>query len=150
MTLSAGTSRTLPGAAAALITVVFWGSAFAGIRAGLHSYSPTHLALLRFLTASVACAVIVVRPGMRRPALRDVPLIALLGLLGFAFYNIALNIGEQSIPAGPAALLIQTLPIWTALAAILPIAGSVKLVVVISKLTTSTSTAKRRNREGYR
>jgi drug/metabolite transporter (DMT)-like permease len=119
LTLSAGTSRTLPGAAAALITVVFWGSAFAGIRAGLHSYSPTHLALLRFLTASVACAVIVVRPGMRRPALRDVPLIALLGLLGFAFYNIALNIGEQSIPAGPAALLIQTLPIWTALAAIL-------------------------------
>ena len=113
-----GASRTIPGAAAAVITVVFWGSAFAGIRAGLHSYSPTHLALLRFLSASVACAAIVVRPGMRRPALRDIPLVALLGLLGFAFYNIALNIGEQSIPAGPAALLIQTLPIWTALAAI--------------------------------
>jgi len=117
--MSAPASRTLPGAAAALITVVFWGSAFAGIRAGLHSYSPTHLALLRFLAASVACAVIVVRPGMRRPALRDVPLIVLLGFLGFAFYNIALNIGEQSIPAGPAALLIQTLPIWTALAAVI-------------------------------
>ena len=117
--MSAPASRTLPGAAAALITVVFWGSAFAGIRAGLHSYSPTHLALLRFLAASAACAVIVVRPGMRRPALRDVPRIVLLGLLGFAFYNIALNIGEQSIPAGPAALLIQTLPIWTALAAVI-------------------------------
>jgi drug/metabolite transporter (DMT)-like permease len=112
-------SRTLPGAAAALITVVFWGSAFAGIRAGLHSYSPTHLALLRFLSASAACAIIVVRPGMRRPMLRDIPLVGLLGLLGFAFYNIALNIGEQTIPSGPAALLIQTLPIWTALAAIL-------------------------------
>ena len=117
--MSAPASRTLPGAAAALITVVFWGSAFAGIRAGLHSYSPTHLALLRFLAASAACAVIVVRPGMRRPALRDAPRIVLLGLLGFAFYNIALNIGEQSIPAGPAALLIQTLPIWTALAAVI-------------------------------
>jgi len=111
-------SRTLPGAAAAAITVVFWGSAFAGIRAGLHSYSPTHLALLRFLSASAALALIVARPGMRRPVLRDVPLVVLLGLLGFAFYNIALNIGEQSIPSGPAALLIQTLPIWTALAAI--------------------------------
>jgi drug/metabolite transporter (DMT)-like permease len=117
--MSSSSSRTLPGAAAALITVVFWGSAFAGIRAGLHSYSPTHLALLRFLSASAACAVIVARPGMRRPALRDVPLVGLLGLLGFAFYNVALNIGEQSIPSGPAALLIQTLPIWTALAAIL-------------------------------
>jgi drug/metabolite transporter (DMT)-like permease len=112
-------SRPLPGAAAALITVVFWGSAFAGIRAGLHSYSPTHLALLRFLSASTVLALIVARPRMRRPALRDVPLVGLLGLLGFAFYNIALNIGEQSIPSGPAALLIQTLPIWTALAAIL-------------------------------
>ncbi|MGA2378261.1 MAG: EamA family transporter [Spirochaetia bacterium] len=112
-------SRTLPGAAAAAITVVFWGSAFAGIRAGLHSYSPTHLALLRFLSASAALALIVARPGMRRPVIRDVPLVVLLGLLGFAFYNIALNIGEQSIPSGPAALLIQTLPIWTALAAII-------------------------------
>src|SRR5208337_3116396 len=117
--MNAPSSQRLPGAAAAVITVVFWGSAFAGIRAGLHSYSPAHVALLRFLCASAACAVIVARPGMRRPAIRDVPRVALLGLLGFAFYNIALNIGEQSIPSGPAAILIQTLPIWTALAAII-------------------------------
>ena len=45
-------SRSLPGAASAAITIIFWGSAFAGIRAGLHSYSPAHLALLRFLAAS--------------------------------------------------------------------------------------------------
>ena len=112
-------SRKLPGAAAAVITVVFWGSAFAGIRAGLHSYSPPHLALLRFLAASAALAFIAALRGIRRPASRDLPRIFLLGFLGFAFYNVALNIGEMSIPAGPASLLIQTLPIWTALAAIL-------------------------------
>jgi drug/metabolite transporter (DMT)-like permease len=105
--------------AAAVATVAFWGSAFAGIRVGLHAYSPTHLALLRFLIASVALAVYALATRMRLPARRDLPLIFLLGLLGFAFYNIALNIGEQSIPAGPAALLIQTAPIWTALAATL-------------------------------
>jgi drug/metabolite transporter (DMT)-like permease len=116
--MSTTSSRTLPGAAAAVITIAFWGSAFAGIRAGLHSYSPAHLALLRFLAASAALAVIAVLRGIRLPALRDVPLIAVLGLLGFSFYNIALNIGEKTIAAGPAALLIQTLPIWTALAAI--------------------------------
>jgi drug/metabolite transporter (DMT)-like permease len=116
--MSTTSPHTLPGAAAAVLTVVFWGSAFAGIRAGLHSYSPAHVALLRFLCASAALALFVARPGMRRPALRDVPLVVLLGLLGFAFYNIALNTGEQSIASGPAALLIQTLPIWTALAAI--------------------------------
>ena len=112
-------SRAMPGAAAAVITVVFWGSAFAGIRAGLHSYTPAHLALLRFLAASAALAVIAVLRGIPWPALRDLPLIALLGLLGFSFYNVALNTGEVSIAAGPAALLVQTLPIWTALAAVL-------------------------------
>jgi drug/metabolite transporter (DMT)-like permease len=116
--MSTTPSRTLPGAAAAVITIVFWGSAFAGIRAGLHSYSPAHLALLRFLAASAALAVIALVRGIKLPAARDLPLIALLGLLGFSFYNIALNIGETTIAAGPAALLIQTLPIWTALAAI--------------------------------
>jgi drug/metabolite transporter (DMT)-like permease len=109
----------MPGAAAAIITVAFWGSAFAGIRAGLHSYSPAHVALLRFLAASAALGVIAAVRGIRRPLLRDVPLIVLLGLLGFSFYNIALNVGEVTIPAGPAALLIQTLPIWTALAAVI-------------------------------
>jgi len=117
--MSSASTRALPGAAAAVITIVFWGSAFAGIRAGLHSYSPAHLALMRFLAASAALAVIALIRGIRAPAARDLPLIALLGLLGFSFYNIALNVGETTIAAGPAALLIQTLPIWTALAAIL-------------------------------
>ena len=112
-------SRTLPVLGAGLLTVLFWGSAFAAIRAGLHSYSPTHLALLRFLTASTVLGIYALVSRMRLPALRDLPLVFLLGLLGFAFYNVALNIGEQNIPAGPAAVLIQTLPIWTALAAIM-------------------------------
>jgi drug/metabolite transporter (DMT)-like permease len=111
--------RGLPVIAAALLTVIFWGSAFAGIRAGLHSYTPAHLALLRFLTASVTLGIWALISRIRPPAPRDLPLIFLLGLLGFAFYNIALNVGEQNIPAGPAAVLIQTLPIWTALAAVL-------------------------------
>jgi hypothetical protein len=34
------------------ISILFWSSAFAGIRAGLHFYQPGHLALLRFLIAS--------------------------------------------------------------------------------------------------
>jgi drug/metabolite transporter (DMT)-like permease len=104
-------------ALAAAATILFWGSAFAGIRAGLHSYSPTHLALLRFLVASAALGIYALAARMRMPAPRDLPLVFLLGLLGFAFYNVALNIGETTIAAGPAALLIQTVPIWTALAA---------------------------------
>ena len=102
----------------AVITVLFWGSAFAGIRAGLQAYSPTHVAALRFLVASLALGVYALATHMRLPARADLPRIFLLGLLGFAFYNLALNIGEQHIAAGPSALLIQTAPIWTTLLAI--------------------------------
>ncbi len=115
---AASPGRFTPAVAfAAAATILFWGSAFAGIRAGLHSYSPTHLALLRFLAASAVLGAWALASRMRIPAPRDLPKVFLLGLLGFAFYNVALNIGETTIAAGPAALLIQTVPIWTALAA---------------------------------
>jgi len=98
---------------AAVATVLFWGSAFPGIRAGLVAYSPTHVALLRFLAASLVMLVYAVFTRMRLPAWKDLPLIFILGLMGFAFYNVALNIGEENIAAGPAALLVQTVPLWT-------------------------------------
>jgi drug/metabolite transporter (DMT)-like permease len=69
--------------------------------------------------ASIALVVFALLTRMRMPALRDVPLVFLLWLVGFAFYNLALNYGEARIPAGPASVLIQTAPIWTALAAVL-------------------------------
>jgi hypothetical protein len=34
------------------LSVLLWASAFAGIRVGLHGYTPGHLALLRLLIAS--------------------------------------------------------------------------------------------------
>jgi drug/metabolite transporter (DMT)-like permease len=104
---------------AAVVTVLFWGSAFAGIRAGLVAYSPTHVALLRFLAASLVMLVYAAFTRMRLPAWKDLPLIFILGLLGFAFYNVALNIGEENIAAGPAALLVQTVPLWTVVMAML-------------------------------
>ncbi len=109
--------RAAPVVGAAAVTIFFWGSSFAAIRAGLHSYSPTHLAVLRFLSASAALLVYALATRMRLPTIRDVPRILLLGLLGFSFYNIALNYGELAVASGPAAVLIQTAPIFTALAA---------------------------------
>ena len=103
---------------AGFVTVLFWGSAFSGIRAGLVAYSPTHVALLRFLAASLVMLIYAVVTRMRLPAWKDLPLIFIMGLLGFAFYNVALNIGEQNIAAGPAALLVQTVPLWTVVMAL--------------------------------
>jgi drug/metabolite transporter (DMT)-like permease len=111
-------SRSLTAVSAA-ITIVFWGSAFAAIRVGLHSYSPTHLALFRFLSASAALGVYAIVTRMPLPRLRDVPLVFLLGFIGITVYHVALNIGEQTVASGPAAVIIQTSPIWTAMGAML-------------------------------
>jgi drug/metabolite transporter (DMT)-like permease len=92
-----------------------WASAFAGIRAGLRAYSPAHLAILRFLVASLVLAIYAGIAHFRRPQMRDLPGLALTGLIGITFYNIALNYGETRVTAGAASLLIASVPIWTAL-----------------------------------
>jgi drug/metabolite transporter (DMT)-like permease len=98
-------------------TLVVWASAFAGIRAGLRSYSPGQLAVLRFLIASLTLAIYAAIAHFRRPALRDLPAFFAIGLIGIAFYNLGLNYGETRVTAGAASLLIASVPIWTALLA---------------------------------
>jgi drug/metabolite transporter (DMT)-like permease len=106
------TTRTLIALGVAL---VLWASAFAGIRAGLRAYSPGHLAILRFLVASIVLAIYAAIAHFRRPEMRDLPGLALSGAIGITFYNIALNYGETRVTAGAASLLIASVPIWTAL-----------------------------------
>jgi drug/metabolite transporter (DMT)-like permease len=108
------TSRTR---VALAFTLVIWASAFAGIRAGLHAYSPANLAVLRFLVASSVLAIYAGIAHFRRPELRDIPGLAFTGAIGITFYNLALNYGETRVTAGAASLLIASVPIWTALAA---------------------------------
>ena len=102
---------------AAGVTIVLWASAFPAIRVALGAYSPGHLALLRFLVASLALAVYAIKAPPRPPARRDLPLVALLGFLGVAVYHVALNAGERTVTAGAASLLVNTGPIFTALLA---------------------------------
>ena len=108
------TSRTL---FALFLTLVLWASAFAGIRAGLRGYSPSNLAVLRFLVASGVLAIYASLAHFRRPQPGDIPGLILSGAIGISFYNLALNYGETQVTAGAASLLIASTPIWTALAA---------------------------------
>ena len=87
-------------------------SAFPGIRAGLESYSPSHLALLRFLIASLILAVVAIGMRIRLPRPADLPRMMLLGLLGFAIYHVALNTGELTVTAGAASFIVCTVPIF--------------------------------------
>lgn len=105
--------------------LLLWASAFAGIRAGMRltpaglpgadGYGPGQLALLRFGTASIALGLYALATKMRLPERRDLPVIALSGFLGISVYHVALNIGEVTVQAGAASLLISAGPVFTAL-----------------------------------
>jgi drug/metabolite transporter (DMT)-like permease len=116
-------------------TLLFWAAAFAGIRAGLESYGPGQVALLRFLVASAVLAAYAAATGMRLPEVRDLPAVFFAGFLAFTVYHVGLNFGERSVSAGSASLLINTAPIFTALLAAaflgdrLKVAGWVGMVV---------------------
>jgi drug/metabolite transporter (DMT)-like permease len=101
------------------LTLLFWASAFAAIRAGLTAYAPGQLALLRFLVASLVLAVYAVLARMRLPAVRDLPAMLLMGFIGITVYHVALNYGEVTVTAGTASLLIAACPAFTALLATL-------------------------------
>lgn len=96
---------------ALVATLVLWSSAYAGIHAGLKAYSPAHLALLRFLVASLVLGIYAGIAHFRRPERRDIGGIAFSGAVGITFYNLALNCGETRVDAGAASLLIASTPI---------------------------------------
>ena len=100
-------------------TVVFWASAFAGIRAGLGAYGPGEIALFRFVVASAILGCIAIVRRMRLPEVRDLPVVFLAGFLAFTVYHVALNYGEIVVEAGAASVLINTAPLFTALLAVI-------------------------------
>ncbi len=107
-------SRSL---AAILVTLVFWASAFAGIRAGLSAFEPGHLALYRFLVASAALGLYALYARIPVPPRADLLRILGLSTLGISVYHVFLNYGEVTVPSGTASLIIAAGPVFTALLA---------------------------------
>ncbi|MGG3497442.1 EamA family transporter [Peribacillus simplex] len=99
------------------LLIILWGSAFPGIKVGLQSYSPEHLSILRLLIGAIGLIIFATIKKISLPDLKDVPIILLLGFLGFAVYHTALSFGETSVNAGAASLLVSTTPIFSAILA---------------------------------
>lgn len=111
-TQSAPARLDLPLLGALLIMLTLWASAFPAITASLKHYTPGHVALARYLVASLVLAVVAVAQRWPLPNTRDAPVLALMGLLGFTIYNIALNIGQKVTPAGVASFLVNVAPVF--------------------------------------
>jgi drug/metabolite transporter (DMT)-like permease len=100
-------------------TLVFWASAFVAIRHLGHDVAPGALSLGRLVIGSLALGAVLLTRGWRPVRRADWPGLAVIGLLWFGVYNVALNEGEQRVDAGTAALLIQMAPLLIALLAVL-------------------------------
>lgn len=97
--------------------VACWGYSPSGIHIGLQAYDPVHLALARFLLASLFMAVVAVFKGIRLPRLRDIPLLMALGFFAVSLHHVAINFGQQGVSAGASSVLAQTTPLFSTLLA---------------------------------
>ncbi len=98
-------------------TLLFWSSAFAGIRSALIGLSPGHLLLLRFGIASVVLLAWTRAIRLPWPPVRLWGRLAVIGVVGISVYQGCLTFGEQVVPAGTASFIVATAPVFTALLA---------------------------------
>ncbi|MCY1702961.1 DMT family transporter [Deinococcus sp. SL84] len=101
--------------AAALVTILFWASAFAGVRASLQEFGPGPLALYRFLVASLALGGYALVARIPPPPARLLLPVTLVSLVGITAYHLLLNYGQVTVPAGTASIIIAVVPVMTAL-----------------------------------
>jgi drug/metabolite transporter (DMT)-like permease len=101
-------------AAAVVVTMVLWASAFVGIRYAGEHFQPGSLALGRLLVGAVALGVIAVVRGIGVPPRAAWPGIIGSGVFWFGLYMVALNWGERHADAGTAALVVGVGPILVA------------------------------------
>ncbi|QBF28678.1 DMT family transporter [Pseudomonas tructae] len=102
---------------ATLFVVVCWAYSPTGIHIALHGYEPGHLALARFIVASLFMAIVAVWRGISLPRLKDLPLLLLLGFFAVFAHHVAINFGQRGISAGASSVLAQSTPLFSVLIA---------------------------------
>jgi drug/metabolite transporter (DMT)-like permease len=116
-----GTSVTPRGGVAGALTVVYitWGSTFVAMRIAVRSLPPLTMSGVRFLAAGLLLYGWCLwrrrrRPeaGWRPPTRREWRASAILGVALPAAGTGGAAWAEQTIPAGTAALLLATVPVW--------------------------------------
>lgn len=100
-------------------TVMAWASSFPAIRAGLAGFGPAEMAALRFALAGGPAALFLIATRAKLPELSDIWRFLVGGVIFIAGYALLLNFGQRVVPAGPAAFIINTNPIMTAVLAMM-------------------------------
>jgi len=102
--------------ASAALAAVLLGASVVAVRVAVREVPPLSLAVLRFGQGwlLLAVALLAFAPGQLRVARRRLPLLALLGAVFFAAFPVTFNTGLRFTEASRGALMLATMPIWSA------------------------------------
>lgn len=98
-----------------LAVYVIWGSTYFAMRVALAGFPPLLMAGVRFLLAGALLLGGLTLRGQRWPTLRQWRDCALVGTLLLAVGNGGVAVAEQWVASGLAAVMIASVPLWSAL-----------------------------------
>jgi len=104
------------GNGAAFIAAALFGASVVATRVAVGTIPPLSLAVLRFGQGGLILLLFLLirRPGQLRIALSDLPFLALLGAVLFTIFPITFNVGLKFTEASRGALMLSTMPLWSA------------------------------------
>src|SRR6266849_3047626 len=101
------------------IIYLVWGSTFLAIRVGVREVPPFLLAAMRFLVAGLVLYGWMIARGERSPSGRQWMSVSLIAVLIFVLDYGLVFWAEQRVPSGMAAVMLSTIPLFTALSEII-------------------------------
>src|SRR3954469_6802078 len=103
--------------AAAGVAAILFGASVVAVRIAVRDIPPLTLALLRFGQGSLVLfiALAAFRRDLFRIDRRDLPYIALLGVIFFTVFPVTFNAGMRYVDASHGALILASMPLWTLL-----------------------------------
>jgi drug/metabolite transporter (DMT)-like permease len=116
----------------AIITIIFWSSAYVFTRLALRFFTPLSLGFLRYFIASLSLILIALIIKINLPQKSDIKWFLLAGFFGFFFYMIAFNKGSAAVSAATGSIIIATTPIITTILARIIYKEKIKVMQYIS------------------
>jgi drug/metabolite transporter (DMT)-like permease len=113
-------SERLAANAGAFVAAVLFGSSVVAVRVAVQEVPPLSLAVLRFGQGGLLLVLLLLLAGARDLLCvrwRDLPPLILLGAVLFTVFPVTFNAGLRLVEASRGALILATIPIWSALLA---------------------------------
>ena len=113
-------SQRLAANVGALVAAALFGSSVVAVRVAVQEVPPLSLAVIRFGQGGLLLVLLLLLAGawdLLRVNWRDLPLLILLGVVLFAVFPVTFNASLRLIEASRGALVLATIPLWSALLA---------------------------------